>query len=324
MDNIKDLENYFKNLDFNIKFKIENNNNNKEFDYCININNEKLLVEMKNEVRPRTLAFMDSLFSNPNSNMLLIADYITPSAKEKLKEHLINYIDSFGNAYLNLDNLKVYIEKGNAKPISKGTNEVFTTSGAKLLFELLKNPESINTKTYRELAQTCNISLGSVSKIMKGLQNEGYIIASNKTFVELIRKEVLLDKWITLINEKVLPTCKKGKYMFGRNGQNEWKNIHAAIQWAGEPGAALLTNYLNPEKFSLFTNLDKIELIQKAGLLPDNHGNITVYKPFWNEGDTQNKTVHPLLVYAQLMYEGNDRNIETAKIIYDEYIKSNL
>lgn len=323
METIKELENYFINLDFNIKFK-EEKINNKEFDYCISINNEIVLVEMKNEIRPRTLAFMETLFNNQNSKVLLAANYITPSAKEKLREQHINYIDSYGNAYLNLDHLKMFIEKDNAKPITIKTNDVFTSSGAKLLFELLKNPESLNTKTYRELAQTCNISLGSVSKIMKGLQNEGYIIATNKTVVELIKKEALLDKWISLINEKVLPNCKKGNYMFGRNGQNEWKNIDAAIQWAGEPGAALLTNYLNPEKFSLFTDLEKIDLIQKAGLLPDNHGNITVYKPFWNEDETQSKTVHPLLVYAQLMYDGNERNIETAKIIYDEYIQPNL
>jgi hypothetical protein len=323
MNDLKELENYFENLDFNIKFKKENNSN-KEFDYCITINNEKLLVEMKNEVRPRTLAFMDDLFNNQNYKILLVANYITPSAKEKLREHLINYIDSFGNAYFNLDSLKLFIEKGNAKPITKGTNDVFTSSGAKLVFELLKNPESVNTKTFRELAQICNISLGSVSKIMNGLQKEGYIIASDKTNVELIRKEALLDKWVTLINEKVLPNCIKGKYMFGRNSQNEWKYIDADIEWSGEPGAALLTNYLNPEKFSLFTNLDKIDLIQKAGLLPENQGNITIYKPFWNENSINNKTVHPLLIYAQLMHDGNDRNVETAKIIYNEYIQHNI
>ncbi|WP_395654930.1 type IV toxin-antitoxin system AbiEi family antitoxin [Flavobacterium sp.] len=323
MNNIKELENYFVNLDFNIKFKIENINN-KNFDYCVTINNEKLLVEMKNEVRPRTLAFMDALFSNQNSKILLVANYITPSAKEKLREHLINYIDSFGNAYFNLGDLKLFIEKGNAKPISKGTNEIFTSSGAKLLFELLKNSDSINTKTFRELAHICNISLGSVSKIMNGLQKEGYIIASDKTNVELIRKEALLDKWVNLINEKVLPTCIKGKYMFGRNSQSEWENINADIEWAGEPGAALLTNYLYPEKFSLFTDLDKIDLIQKVGLLPENQGNVTVYKPFWNENGINNRTVHPLLIYAQLMYDGNERNIETAKIIYNEYIQHNI
>ena len=31
-------------------------------------------------------------------------------------------------------------------------------------------------------------------------------------------------------------------------------------------------------------------------------------------------TVHPILVYADLIATGNQRNIETARILYDEHI----
>jgi len=57
-------------------------------------------------------------------------------------------------------------------------------------------------------------------------------------------------------------------------------------------------------------------------LLPNPNGEVAIYKPFWK--NQENRTVSPLLIYAQLMYSGNDRNIETAKLIYDEYIKPNL
>jgi hypothetical protein len=30
--------------------------------------------------------------------------------------------------------------------------------------------------------------------------------------------------------------------------------------------------------------------------------------------------VHPILIYADLLATGNERNIETAKIIYDKHI----
>jgi hypothetical protein len=312
---------YFQNLGFELDFSILKTENT-PFDYTASVNNETVWITVKKEIRPSTLVLMDYLFKN-NERALLIAEYITPSAKEKLRNEKVNYIDSFGNAYLNLETLKLYIEKGDAKPIVKGNNEIFTLGGAKLIFEFLQNPESINTKTYRELAETCNIALGSVSKIMKGLLNEGFIIQHNKADVELIRKEELLDRWLTLVVEKVLPTQKTATFMFGKTSQAEWKNIQAPIQWAGEPGAALLTNYLNPEKFSLFTDLDKTELIKTAGILPDKFGNISIYKPFWKQ-DNNLKTVPPLLIYAQLMHDGNDRNLETAKIIYDEHIKPNL
>jgi hypothetical protein len=129
-----------------------------------------------------------------------------------------------------------------------------------------------NTKTYPELAESCNIALGSVSKIMKALLNEGYIIQHKKAKGELIRRKELLDRWVTTIIEKVLHTKKGGTYMFGKTKVSDWKNIQAPLQWAGEPGAAILTNYLNPEKFSLFTDLSPKQIMIEAGLLPDING----------------------------------------------------
>ncbi|MBE3112412.1 MAG: hypothetical protein IMZ46_18205 [Acidobacteria bacterium] len=36
------------------------------------------------------------------------------------------------------------------------------------------------------------------------------------------------------------------------------------------------------------------------------------------------ETVHPLLIYADLVASGSDRNIETAKIIYEQHISRYL
>lgn len=34
--------------------------------------------------------------------------------------------------------------------------------------------------------------------------------------------------------------------------------------------------------------------------------------------------VDPLIIYAELIYSNNNRNIETAQILFNEYIKPNL
>jgi len=321
MENYNSLLNYFQELDFYVKIK-KTSNQKKEFDFCITINEQAVYIAMKNEIRPETLAIMNPVFDTTDA-VLVAANYITPKAKAKLKTEKINYIDGFGNAYLNLLNLKLYVEKGDAKPFTNNSNEIFTTAGAKLLFELLQNPQSINN-TYRELAEKCSIALGSVSKIMKALINEGFAIKINSKNIQLTKRQELLERWIPLINEKVLPSYQLDTFQFGKTNQSNWQNTNEAIQWAGEPGAALLTNYLNPEKFSLFTTLTKTEIIKVAGLLPNQSGNITIYKPFWKSDHNTKKTVPPLLIYAQLIHSGNARNIETAKLIYNEFLKANL
>ena len=322
MEAFKIVVEYFQELDFDLDIRKTNHYDDK-FDCGIKVNDQNLNVVLKNEVRPVTLSLMDSIFDTENS-VLFAAAYITPKAKTALKTKKINYIDGFGNAYIDLENVKIYVEKGNAKPIVNPKNEIFTLTGAKVLFELLQNPDSVNTNTYREWADKCGIALGSVSKFMNALTNEGFLIKVNSTEKQLIRREELLQRWIPLINEKVLPNYFVETFQFGKTTQRNWKNIEHEMQWAGEPAAGILTNYLNPEEFSLFTNLDKTEIIKRAGLLPNKDGNISIYKPFWKIVEKDSKTVPPLLIYAQLMYQGNSRNVETAKLIYDEFLKAKL
>ena len=166
------------------------------------------------------------------------------------------------------------------------------------------------------------------------MQEEGYVIEWDKTKkYELVKRQELLEKWIQVVNEKVLPANKIGRYTF-TNNRSDWKKLteNSIGKWGGEPGAALLTNQLSPERFTLFTAASQSEILKSLRLVPSEDGEITVYNSFWQGEeaftDTLNfyneATVHPLLIYAQLMYSGNDRNLETAKILYDEYIAPHI
>ncbi|WP_293010711.1 type IV toxin-antitoxin system AbiEi family antitoxin [Mongoliibacter sp.] len=92
-------------------------------------------------------------------------------------------------------------------------------------------------------------------------------------------------------------------------------------RWGGETGADLLTNYLRPEKFTLFTDLKKNDFIKGTRLMPDPNGEIEVYETFWEKGNAMERCVPPLLVYADLIINGDKRSIEIAQRIYDRYIQ---
>ncbi|WP_458625996.1 type IV toxin-antitoxin system AbiEi family antitoxin [Winogradskyella sp. PC D3.3] len=324
---------FFDALDFEVEVTYQNYNKAKE-ESIYTINNQNVFVETKNEVRPQNIiGFIKS--RSKNFPVLVASKYITPKAKQLLKAQGINYIDSFGNAYIDLKDLKVYVEQGNAKPYNSEYSNIFTQSGGQILFNLLKNPELIN-ETQRNLAQISNVSLGSVSKFLKGLFDEGYSVKwNNQQKYQLVNKDALLEKWVILLNEKILPAHKIGTFTFSKTNKGNWKNqlMIPNVLWSGEPAAALLTNYLNPEKFSMFTHLPKQEIIKDLKLLPDAHGEISIYKPFWLESNTVDRLldyiknqniVHPLIIYAQLIYSGNGRNLETAQILYNEHIQPNL
>ena len=58
----------------------------------------------------------------------------------------------------------------------------------------------------------------------------------------------------------------------------------------------------------------------------DGAGTVLIYRPFWpeqlDELDTELREglVHPILAYADLVATGDTRNLEVARMIYDEHI----
>ena len=86
---------------------------------------------------------------------------------------------------------------------------------------------------------------------------------------QLIRKEELLDRWIPILNEKVLPNYKIGTYSFSLHLEEQWKTqfLRHNVWWIGEPGVALLTDYLYPEKYLLFTTLEVKEIMNVLKLV---------------------------------------------------------
>ncbi|WP_203293879.1 type IV toxin-antitoxin system AbiEi family antitoxin [Luteirhabdus pelagi] len=315
-------------LDIGLLIK-QSTKNNELAETRFTVNGEAISAITKRDTRPQHISLIENLAINID-NFLLVSDYITPNAKKELKKRNINYVDSFGNAFLNLKTTKVYIEKGNAKPVFNQYSKVFTQAGGQILFQLLQDPDKIN-ETYRRLAEISKVSLGSVSKFINGLHDEGYIVQwNNDKKYQLVKRAELLDRWIILVNEKILPAYRIGTFHF-RGQENlviKENDQEFETRWGGEAGAASITNYLNPTVYSLFTNRQKKDLIKNFRLIPDNNGEITVYNLFWKQGsinyDYDDVAAHPLLIYAELMYSGNERNIETAQILYNEYIAPKL
>ena len=193
MTNFTYIQEFFDTLNFDIEI-IHQNNDSKNEEPIYSINNERVFIQVKNEVRPQSVtSFIHQ--KDKKIPLLIASKYITPKAKNILKENNINYIDSFGNAFIHFKNLKIFIEQGNAKPTVSNYSNILTQASAQVIFQLLKNPAQIN-ETQRYLAHTSKVSLGSVSKCMKALLDEGFVVKWNKEEkYQLVRREELLEKW---------------------------------------------------------------------------------------------------------------------------------
>jgi hypothetical protein len=73
---------------------------------------------------------------------------------------------------------------------------------------------------------------------------------------------------------------------------------------------------------TIYTKQPIGRLVLKNRLKKNPNGKIEILNTFWNFEDKRfhNDLVHPILVYADLMATGDNRNIEAAGIIYDTEI----
>ena len=280
-------------------------------------------VVVKNELRNYQLEQIQDLAFR-HKPLMIIARRIFPKIKNHLREYEIAYLEGNGNIFLKKGKTYIFIDANKPlEPEKALTYKVFTTTGLRLIFEILQDKALVN-QPYRLLAEKAQIGLGNVNNIMNGLKDQGYLIKLKKDELKLMRKKELYEKWIDLYPEKLKPGLKIGTFRFLRDDDfKNWKTIdliRGKIWWGGEPAGDLLTNYLRPEILTIYTKENRNELIRHLRIVPDENGYIEIYHTFWDTDDTTTLYVPTWLVYADLMNTGDRRCIETAKKLYDEQL----
>jgi hypothetical protein len=300
------------------------------YDAFLNLVGERFVVEVKSEItkgnKGLVLTDLKKISLENNLPILLITKYIPRDIVSEYVAEGINCLDVAGNCNIRRNKLFLLIEGKKIDRLPKVNQpRAFQEAGIKLIFQFLIDPEKTQLP-YRDLAALANISLGSVGRIMQELIDLNFILKTKQT-KKLKNTKDLLNRWITAYHDVLRPRLLKKQMRFiNPDSYNRWMDIDltkikGTACWGGEPAANLLTSYLHPGTYTIYTN-QNWHSFKEIELVPDENGRVEVLEMFWS-GETYNG-VPPILVYADLMSSGSDRNIETALIIYDnelQYIK---
>lgn len=290
--------------------------------------NERFVVEIRREIRYHQLDKIKQI-AKINESFMLVAENIFPKIKEELKDNGIYYLDGAGNIFLKTINNFIWIEGHKPeKTVEEIINRAFTSTGLKVVYSFLVDENMLN-QPQRIISENSGVALGNVNYVLNGLKEQEFLIKKGRKQFELINKKNLLEKWIYAYQERLKPKIHIGNFSFANEKEErQWKQLKLNKNqtfWGGEPAGDIITGYLNPELFTLYTDETGIELIKNYRLIPDKIGNISVYTKFWvGQAAFRDIAVHPLLAYTDLMNTNNGRCIETAKIIYEQYLKKDL
>ena len=282
------------------------------------------IVEIKRTLQPGNLGGVVAQLQRFRKPGMLVTQYVTPQMAERLKNLNVAFADLAGNAYINAPNLFVYVTGKKLPEVDKEAKKIraFRPTGLQVLFALLCLPDLVKAP-YRDIADAAKVALGTVGWVMYDLKRMGYLVERGKHGRKLLNHQKLLDAWVTAYAHELRPKLFLGRY---RAPKPEWWQ---KVDWhkfkvylGGEPGAAELTQYLKPEKTILYADADINKFLVKNRLAKDAEGDVEIYKTFWKFDYPWNfkKMVPPLLIYADLLATAKDRNIETGKLIYEQYL----
>jgi hypothetical protein len=291
----------------------------------LHINGEdyKFEAEVKRELRAHQFEDIRRL-RNLHPNLILVAKRLFPKVKEELRQLDIPYLEANGNFYFQRNGVHILIEANKAIKTNKETgNRAFTKTGLKVLFHFLLDKQLIN-HAQRRIASETGVALGNIPQVIAGLKETGNLLPLNHNHYVWESRKALLDRWITEYDTQLKPSLFKGRYRF----RTDWNLVQLDPEdtlWGGEPAADRLTNHLRPEQITVYTKLTTQAMVRKYQLLPDARGNVQLYTAFWGDAfpieNATNDTVHPILIYADLMITGDKRSRETAEIIFNEHIR---
>lgn len=304
------------------------------------------LFEVKAHLRPQTIhhllirANADRQRWGKTTELLLLADYVNPLLAGQLRSAGVNFIDTAGNLFLKrAPELYLYVE-GKKLPVSRKDKpmRLFQPSGLTLLFGLLIEPETVNLP-YRSLASANGVALGTVGWVKRDLQGQGYLEPTGRDRCRLIRRKELLDRWVQGYASRLRPKLFVGEYReLSNNLDAVVKTVRRSMSeqgmsWCvtGGFGADEIIHHYQGDTLTLFVEgWREDEALKRLKWLPASGGPITILKSFsprvfQMSGNRQRTPVaHPLLIYAELLHHGTDRDLETARLIYKEYLEESI
>lgn len=259
---------------------------------------------------------------------LLVTEYVTPPMAEKLRDQKQQFADAAGNTYLEAPGLHVMVmgRKPPATHSNTSAGKAYTTSGLKVMFALLCDPALANA-TQRAIAAGAGVALGSIPAVLADLQQAGHM-AELKQGRRLAANKRLLDEWALTYARRLRAKTLQATYeVKDFDTWQQWTIEAPAALWGGEPAAQLLVQYLRPGVLTLYAEKIPPRLLVAQRMIKvsqsvEGQRVLEWRKPFWGQlpAAPRPDTVHPVLVYADLLATGDARCIETAQIVYDTHL----
>jgi hypothetical protein len=256
--------------------------------------------------------------------LILFAPYIAGPLGGKFREAGLNYLDLQGNCFLRIgDRYVVHVEGRKERRAPRRPRGV-RAPGVKALFALLAQKDLLE-RPLRDVARAAGTNHQTALEAVHRLAQAGAVVQAGRRRGWLPRgRRAAFELWVADYGAVLRPALYLGRY---RTPHPTPEDLDRALTgsvgtgagcWYGGTAAGhrVLPHYRGAHT-TLHVQGERDVLLRTLRALPDPQGPLVLFGlpgPLATDGVTPD-TVHPLLVYAEMLQTDDDRAAEAAELV---------
>ncbi len=268
------------------------------------------------------------LIHRSEGNLMVFTPVVGLELGDLLEQAGINFVDLAGNCHLRLDGryvARIQGRRGHAAKATAGSRGL-RAPAYRVLFAFLTNREWIDAPA-RAVASASGVSPQTANELRNWLLEKGLLIAARgQRHWAPGRKKEALTLWLSGYSTSLAPNLLIGRFRAREKAPDELErrlesDLDPICEWRYGGGAAAmqLTGFYRGDLTTVYVRQAPPSLARRLHLIADAQGPLILAN---SAGDASfvspdPRCVHPLLAYADLLAEGNDRANEAAAEVYE-------
>ncbi len=271
---------------------------------------------------------------NLPTRWLVLAEHVSAALAIDLVNAEIDFADTAGNVVLHNPGFYIDVRVGRRpkRLRDRQTGRLFAPKGLQILFALLADEDAVSA-SFRELAYASGVALGSVAHVLGELRAKGFMEKRGPRAWYLARRRELLDIFVLGYAERLRPKLVIGRFRSPEPDLESTLKIlrgiasQQALLWtlSGGWAADALVHHYRGEDLCLLVSGWTDQVSKALRWLPSATGPIILLRQFapgvaFPVARSADQVAHPLLVYAELLHHGGERERETARLVFERYL----
>lgn len=267
----------------------------------------------------------------PNEPWLLAAPFVGPEVGARLMAGKINYVDDVGNCHITLGPGYVAHIQGK-RPMARMARDRGThAQGYLVMLALLARPELVAAPV-RGVAAAAGVGKTTAAHMLAKLEEEG-VVGGRGERRRILDAKRLMDRWVVAYETVVRPHLLVGRYRGPDKTPGDAETrierampVGAAWGWSGGAAAMRLTSFYRGPDVVFHVAEPPPDLDRVLGILRARDGDIVILRARGEVmlAGVRPRTVHPLLVYTELMTQGDQRAREAAEVLAERFLRGGV